>query len=114
MLTRDPFHRTRCLALRLTAIELRERHRELLDRRSRRLAIDDGEAMDALPGAAEDGERAERRLIGLLTPNYTGFFRNPWHFDIAAEHAVRAAHARGLARLWSAAAATGAEPRKPS
>ena len=66
---------------------------------------------EALLHAAEDGDqRAGRQLIGLLTTNFTGFFRHPWHFDIAAEHALRAVHRRGAARLWSAAAATGEEP----
>jgi chemotaxis protein methyltransferase CheR len=72
--------------------------------------IDPG-GFEALLHAAEDGdERAGRQLIGLLTTNFTGFFRHPWHFHIAAEHALRAVHRRGVARLWSAAAATGEEP----
>ena len=32
------------------------------------------------------------------------------HFAIASDHALRAIHKRGRARLWSAAAATGEEP----
>jgi hypothetical protein len=39
MITSDQFDRTRRLALRLAGIELLDRHRELLDRRSRRLGI---------------------------------------------------------------------------
>ena len=54
--------------------------------------------------------RAERQMIGLLTTNFTGFFRHPWHFQFAAEHALRVVHRNGVARLWSAAAATGEEP----
>src|SRR5207245_9398291 len=66
---------------------------------------------DALLDAAEDGDTdARRRLIELLTTNFTGFFRHPWHFHLAAEHALWAVHRRGSARLWSAAAATGEEP----
>ena len=48
-------------------------------------------------------------MIGLLTISHTGFFRNPWHFDIAAGHAMCAINSRGSARMWSAAAATGEE-----
>jgi chemotaxis methyl-accepting protein methylase len=79
--------------------------------RTRRLGIEEAGGLDALLGGAEEGDAAaRRRLIGLLTTGFTGFFRHPWHFDVAAEHALWAAHRRGGARLWSAAAATGEEP----
>jgi chemotaxis protein methyltransferase CheR len=111
MLTDQQFDRTRRLALRLTGINLFERHRELLDRRSRRLGMSDPGGFEALLHAAEDGDhRAERQMIGMLTTNFTGFFRHPWHFHVAAEHALRVVHRNGAARLWSAAAATGEEP----
>jgi chemotaxis protein methyltransferase CheR len=109
MLTEAQFERARRLALGLAGIELLERHRELLWRRSARFFGHD--AFDALLGAAENGDAdARRRLIELLTTNFTGFFRHPWHFHLAAEHALWAVHRRGSARLWSAAAATGEEP----
>ncbi len=111
MLTRQQFDRTRGLALRLAGIELSERHRELLDRRSRRLGILDSAGLDSLLDAVEEGETpAKRKLLCLLTTKFTGFFRHPHQFGLAAEHAVRAAGCRGRARLWSAAAATGEEP----
>src|SRR4029453_4912199 len=111
MLTSEQFDRTRRLALRLAGLELQERHREPLDRRIRRFGIQDHAGVDALLNAADDGDpAASRRLIGLLRTNFTRFFRHPWHFDVAAEHALRATHRRGEARLWSAAAATGEEP----
>ena len=109
MLTEAQFERARRLALGLAGIELFDRHRELLQRRSDRLIGQD--SLDALLDAAEDGDAdARRRLIELLTTNFTGFFRHPWHFHLAAEHALWAVHRRGSARLWSAAAATGEEP----
>src|SRR5215470_3850580 len=109
MLTDAQFERARRLALGLCGIELFDRHRELLQRRSDRLLGHD--ALDALLGAAENGDAdARRRLIELLTTNFTGFFRHPWHFHLAAEHALWVVHRRGSARLWSAAAATGEEP----
>lgn len=111
MLTGQQIDRTRRLALRLAGIELFDRHRELLERRSRRLGVEGGAGFDALLESAELGDpRASRRVIQLVTTHFTGFFRHPWHFDIAAEHALWAVHRRGRARLWSAAAATGEEP----
>ena len=111
MLTSEQFDRTRKLALRLAGIELCDRHRELLASRSRRLRIPPTAGIEALLGAAEEGDPpACRQLIGLVTTNFTGFFRHPRHFEAAAEHALGAAHRRGQARLWSAAAATGEEP----
>ena len=111
MLTSEQFDRTRKLALRLAGIELCERHRDLLASRSRRLGIPHTTGIEALLGAAEEGDPlASRQLIGLVTTNFTGFFRHPWHFDVAAEQAVRAVRLRGQVRLWSAAAATGEEP----
>jgi chemotaxis protein methyltransferase CheR len=111
MLTQGQFERTRRLALRLAGIELLERHRPLLTRRSGRLGIDADGELDALLNAVEEGDpTATRRLVGLVTTNFTGFFRHPRHFEMAAAHVRRAAHQRGQARLWSAAAASGEEP----
>lgn len=111
MLSSQQFDRVRRLALRLAGIELAERHRELLDRRSRRLGILNTAELDSLLGAAEEGDTtATKQLLGLLTTKFTGFFRHPRHFGIAAEHALQAAGRGGRARLWSAAAATGEEP----
>ena len=110
MLTNEQFDQTRRLALRLAGIKLFERHREVLERRMRRLGIHDRAGVDALLNAADGGDtHAGRQLIGLLTTHFTGFFRHPRHFDLAAEHALWAVHRRGTARLWSAAAATGEE-----
>lgn len=111
MLTREHFDRTRHLALRLAGIELFERHREVLSRRSRRLGIHADADYEALLAAADDGDpRAGRQLIGLFTTKFTGFFRHPGHFQVAVERAREAVQRRGEARLWSAAAATGEEP----
>lgn len=65
---------------------------------------------DLLDAAEAHDPAARRRLLNLVTTNFTGFFRHPWHFDIAAEHALWAAHRRGKVRIWCAAAATGEEP----
>jgi chemotaxis protein methyltransferase CheR len=111
MLTSQQFDRTRKLALRLTGIELSDRHRELLASRSRRLRIPQPAGIEALLGAVEDGDAAaSRQLIELVTTNFTSFFRHPAHFEAAAAQALRTVQQRGRARLWSAAAATGEEP----
>jgi chemotaxis protein methyltransferase CheR len=111
MLSNQQFDRTRRLALRLAGIELVERHRELLGRRSRRAGIRDGAGVDALLTAAEQGEAsATQQLLCLLTTKFTGFFRHPRHFDLATGHALRVVRERGRARLWSAGMATGEEP----
>ena len=111
MLTSEQFDRARKLALRLAGIELADRHRKLLDHRSRRLGILDSAGLDSLLDAVEEGDTtAQQKLLRLLTTKFTGFFRHARHFDLAAQHALRAAKLRGRARLWSAASATGEEP----
>src|SRR5262245_41005486 len=110
MLTNDQFERARNLALRLAGIELVDRHRELLYRRSQRLGILEGNGLDALLSAAEEGDpNAGQKLVSLFTTNLTGFFRHPKHFDFAADHVLRVAKSR-QPRCFSAAAATGEEP----
>jgi chemotaxis protein methyltransferase CheR len=110
MLSHEQFERARHLALNLAGIELLERHRELLDRRCQRLGIP-LETVDELLNGAEQGQTsATQQLFCLLTTKFTGFFRHPRQFEVAAEHALRAARQHGVARLWSAAAATGEEP----
>jgi chemotaxis protein methyltransferase CheR len=111
MLTDRQFDRTRHLALSLAGIELCERHREVLDHRSRRLGVVGGAGLDELLDAAEKRDaKATQQLINLLTTKFSSFFRHPRHFEIAARHALAAAQQSGRARLWSAAAATGEEP----
>lgn len=111
MLTVEQFDRTRRLASSLAGIELVDRHRELLDRRRRRLGISSSAGLDSLLDAVEEGQgTARQQLLGLVTTKFTGFFRHPRHFDLAANHALAAAPGRRQARLWSAAAATGEEP----
>ncbi len=111
MVSNQQFDRARRLALSLAGIELVERHRELLERRSQRLGIPSSAGLDSLLSAAEDGDTtATQRLLCLLTTKFTGFFRHPTHFDIAADHAFRVAREGRQARLWSAGAATGEEP----
>ena len=111
MLTSEQFDRTRVLARRLAGIELHERHRKLLCQRYQRIETSGPTSFNALLSAAEEGDpRARRQLVGLITTNFTGFFRHPRHFELAGERALAAIRRCGRARLWSAAAATGEEP----
>ena len=64
---------------------------------------------------AEGGLEAERDVIfDAVTTNKTDFFREISHFDLLAKTILPAAHQRhqragSMAKLWSAAASTGAE-----
>jgi chemotaxis protein methyltransferase CheR len=110
MLTSEQFSRTRRLALDIAGIELVERHRELLYRRSERLGVQAGNGLDSLLDAAERGDHnAGQRLIRLITTKFTGFFRHPRQFEAAVNAASRAVRLCGRARLWSAGTATGEE-----
>lgn len=110
MLTATQFDRARRLALRLAGIELVERHRALLDRRCRRLGLAEASGFEGLLHAAEVADpAASRRFVGLVTTRFTGWFRHPEHFALAAEHVRRKVGQRGEARLWSAGTATGEE-----
>ncbi len=73
MLTNQQFDRTQRLASRLAGIELVERHRELLHRRSRRLGIRDAAGLEAFLDAVKAGETsATQRPLCLLTTKFTG------------------------------------------
>lgn len=111
MLSDQNFRRTQRLASSLAGIQLVERHRELLERRSHRAGIRDKEAFDSLLTGVEAGNIKERQeLLSLITTRFTGFFRHPQQFALAAEHARKIVAEHGSARLWSVAAATGEEP----
>lgn len=110
MLSDEQFHRTRRLAARLAGLELLERHRELVARRGRRLGVRDSAGLDALLGAAEAGQSAATRvMLRLLTTQFTGFFRHPRHFELAANHARR-----GLAAGSGATVVRGGGDRRRS
>ncbi len=111
MITLEQFELLKLLALCLAGIEILDRHRQLLEAKCRRLGINSTIELAILISAANQGDSAAcQRLIVLFTTAHTSFFRIPWHFDIAAEHALWAVHKTGHARFWSAATATGEEP----
>ena len=49
-------------------------------------------------------------MIDSLTTNFTGFFREPGHFEFFREEVLPRLRSRSLVRFWSAACATGEEP----
>ncbi len=111
MLSATEFERTRRLALQLAGIELRERHREWLVRRWGRQGGPDAGVREQILAGAENGEStARRQFIGLVTTRFTRFLRHPDQLDTAARHVMACVANRGMARIWSAAAATGEEP----
>lgn len=63
MLTSEQFDRTRKLALQLAGIELYDRHRELLAIRGRRLQLPHAAGIEALLGAAEQGDPGAKCCI---------------------------------------------------
>jgi len=111
MLSDQNFRRTQRLASSIAGIQLVARHRELLERRGRRAGIQDAAAFDLLLAGAEAGDlKAKQDLLSLITTRFTGFFRHPAQFALAAEHASNVAADNRSARIWSVAAATGEEP----
>jgi chemotaxis protein methyltransferase CheR len=111
MLHHELLEQTHRLALRIAGIELFQRHNEILERRAHRVGVFGDDAYREFLRTVEQGDgAAQRRFVSMITTNFTGFFRHPQHFDLAAEHALYAVHRRGTAHLWSAAASTGEEP----
>lgn len=79
-------------------------HNRLAPRvRARRLAT----FADYLEMLPRDGAEFQE-FVNALTTNLTSFFREPYHFDVIAEH-VRANRSR-RSTIWSAACSTGEEP----
>lgn len=107
-LTVEELSRVRRLAAEVAGIAVDERHRDLLDRRSRRLG--GRTRLLAVMDAVEGGDPSSRQaFLRYLIVNHTSFFRNPHHFDVAADHVQRAVALRGRARVWCAGASTGEE-----
>jgi hypothetical protein len=88
MLSNQQFERTRRLALSLAGIELAERHRELLARRSRRFGALDGAGLDSLLRAAEEGETTATQQLTTVVERACGpqrrqparsLTRSRWH-----------------------------------
>jgi chemotaxis protein methyltransferase CheR len=66
------------------------------------------EYLSLLASGSAPGE--VQTAIDLLTTNETYFFREPRHFDVLREAALRARDAGRTLRVWSAACSTGEEP----
>ena len=111
--SRADFDRVRAMIHRHAGIALNPSKQSMvysrLSRRLRALGCSDfGAYLDGLDnGSAGDGEWQE--FVNALTTNLTSFYREPHHFPVVAEHALRQS-ASGPVRLWCCAASTGEEP----
>lgn len=96
-------------ALKLAGVALQERQRAATTHRFSHHGLTD-DRLAAFLLAVEAGDAvAIQRLQGLLTPSYTLFFREAWHFDLAVEHLLWTLSRRGRARVWLTAVSTGEE-----
>ncbi|MCO6412377.1 MAG: protein-glutamate O-methyltransferase CheR [Thiogranum sp.] len=105
------FRRVRELLHRLTGIALHATHRErVYQRLVRRLRALDFPDFDAYLRMLDDaqGQRERTRFVNALTTNFTGFFREPVHFDFLRDTVLAQATQRRL-RFWSAGCSTGEE-----
>lgn len=105
------FRRVRELLHRLTGIALHATHRERVYRRLvRRLCALDLADFDVYLRMLDDarGQRERTHFVNALTTNFTGFFRQPAHFDFLNDTVLAQATQRHL-RFWSAGCSTGEE-----
>lgn len=109
--TRSDFERVRRLIFDHAGISLNESKQEMVySRLSRRLRATGIGNFDDYFALLEDRSGPEwEAFVNSLTTNLTSFFREPHHFPILAEHALK--H-RGdhVISLWCCAASTGEEP----
>ena len=114
-----PFSRADFVALRAlvaahTGIAVADAKFEMfyarLSRRLRHLGLADFK--EYLARLREDDGEEVIELINAMTTNLTGFFREPYHFDVLAQHLVPAwaAQPGTPLRIWSAGCSSGQEP----
>jgi len=111
VLTELQFARLKHLSLLRAGILLEECHRTTLDKRIARFGQVTGlNCEDILAQVEQTDPQSLSTLYELIATPHTAFFRHPWHFDLAAEHALWIAKRRHRARIWCTAAASGEEP----
>ncbi len=107
------FERVRRLIRQHAGIALNPgKHHMVYSRLSRRVRARGMESFAAYLDALEGPDAAEcQDFINALTTNLTGFWREPHHFPVLAEHLRRrATHGAERIGLWCCAASTGEEP----
>lgn len=110
------FDRIRELVREHTGIALSDAKRQLVyGRLARRLRALEMAGFDDYIALLERDDGAEvEEFSNAITTNLTSFFREPYHFEYLADHALpviaRRAGAGGRVRLWCCAASTGEEP----
>jgi chemotaxis protein methyltransferase CheR len=109
--TKEDFERVCRLIYDYAGISLKSSKQDMvysrLARRLRAKRIDNFRDYLAL---LENGDEVEwEEFVNSLTTNLTSFFREPHHFPLLAEHAVKQKQGQPLS-IWCSAASTGEEP----
>lgn len=105
------FERVRQLIYQRAGISLSDgKHDMVYSRLGRRLRAHGLRRFRDYLDLLEEGDEDEwEAFINALTTNLTGFFREPHHFPILADHLARLGHGR-TATVWCCAASSGEEP----
>ncbi|GAB3378300.1 protein-glutamate O-methyltransferase CheR [Spongiibacter taiwanensis] len=111
-LTSGQFQRIRALVLKLTGIHLTEEKRQLAyGRYAKRLRALNLNNFDDYLCLVEQEDSAELdHFISAITTNFTGFFREPHHFEFLKQHVKELLAKKSQLRIWSAGCSTGEEP----
>jgi chemotaxis protein methyltransferase CheR len=109
--TVENFERVRELIYDYAGISLKPSKQHMVySRLARRLRVNGLDNFKDYLELLESGNRDEwEAFVNSLTTNLTSFFREPHHFPILAEHAVKQRGQHPLS-LWCAAASSGEEP----
>lgn len=109
--TRENFERVRQLIYEYAGISLKPSKQHMVySRLARRLRVNGLDSFADYLALLESGNKDEwEAFVNSLTTNLTSFFREPHHFPLLAEHALRQKGAHPVS-LWCAAASSGEEP----
>lgn len=111
-LTSGQFQRIRGLVLQLTGINLTDEKRQLAygryAKRLRALGLTDFD--DYLRLVEDDSSGELDHFVSAITTNFTGFFREPHHFEFLGHHIKELLARQSKVRIWSAGCSTGEEP----
>lgn len=109
--TRGDFERVRQLIYEYAGISLKPSKQHMVySRLARRLRVNGLDSFNDYLALLESGNKDEwEAFVNSLTTNLTSFFREPHHFPILAEHAIKQRGDHPVS-LWCAAASSGEEP----
>lgn len=109
--TRENFDRVCQLIYEHAGISLKQSKQHMVySRLARRLRVNGLDNFRDYLVLLESGNKEEwEAFVNSLTTNLTSFFREPHHFPLLAEHAIKQ-RGRHPVSLWCAAASSGEEP----